>query len=238
MSDLGVRFIHNITKEYPDMIKVIIYKEPMPYVIKKTRKRDKREVSDLDYHPEVSSLKRTKTLVQDLVLCNDFDLFCTFTFNPQKIDRFNYTKCHYSMTKWLHNQHDKDPKFRYLIIPERHKSGAWHFHALISHFNGTLSDSGHKTSTGRVVYNIKGFRNGFTTAVEIDDKYAVSSYVTKYITKDFIKEFNQRRFFCSRDLIRPKKSTNSSIFRNTLPMFRKLVSESDFTETYLIFPSY
>lgn len=235
---MQVRYITNITKEYPDMIKVVIYKEPKAFVRSDFIKRKREEVDDINYVPSVSSLSRTKSLVRDLVLCNNFELFCTFTFDPKKVDSFNLTKCWSKMSTWLHHQRDNSreqgKEFKYLIIPEKHKSGRWHFHALISGYTSALKDTKLKTSTLRPIYNITSFRSGFTTAVEIDSKEAVSSYVTKYITKDFITLFNQRRFFCSRNLVRPSKTINSSIFRNTLPIFKRKVSENHETEEYML----
>ena len=232
---MQVRVVHNVTKEYPDMIKVIIYREPKVFFSGSGKKRNKLEVSE-DYIPSVSSLRRTKTMVKDIVLCNSFDLFCTFTFNPSKVNRFSLGACWHKMSVWLHHQSDRSREqgitFSYLVIPEKHKSGAWHFHALISGYVGSLHDSLHLTKSGRNIYNISSFRSGFTTAVRIDDREAVSNYVTKYITKDFVKEFNQRRFFCSRNVLRPVKKINSDIFEKTPPLFRKKVGESTETEIY------
>lgn len=226
---MQVRVISNITKVYPDMIKVVIYKEPR-YFVQSDRRVKRVDVSDCHYNPTISSLSRTKSLVQDIVLCNDFELFCTFTFSPKFVDRYDFNKCSMKMRLWLHHQRDvatsKGNDFKYLVIPEQHKDGAWHFHALLKGYSSTLKDSGLRTSSLRPIYNITSFRSGFTTATPIDSKEGVSSYVTKYITKDFIKKFNRRRFFCSRNLIRPTRELNSKIFRNTLPIFRKKIGES------------
>ena len=141
--DTEVTILRNITKVYPDMIKVIIYNEPKMFFkrVYATGERRARE----DYTPSVSSLSRTKMLVQDIVLCNDFELFCTFTFNPALVDSFNFNACRHKMSVWLHRQSDKSKQFgkefKYLIIPEQHKSGAWHFHALISGYTGSLHAS-------------------------------------------------------------------------------------------------
>lgn len=239
MANLDVRVVNNVIKVYPDMIKIIIYKEPQIYTSKKT---DKRELKDNDnYTPTVSSLNRTKTLVKDITLCNDFELFCTFTFDPKKVDSFNLHACWGKMSRWLHHQNDNShligKDFKYLIIPEQHKSGRWHFHALILGYTGSLNPSKHKTSTNRPIYNITSFRSGFTTAVYIDSKEAVSNYVTKYITKDFVKTFNQRRFFCSRDLVRPEKYINSSLFNNILPLFKRKVAENQYCVEYVAMKS-
>lgn len=232
-----VRVISNITKEYPDMIKVVIFREPRIFSEPARYKRNREEIEE-NYTPKISSLNRTKTLLKDIVLCNDFELFCTFTFNPKKIDRYNFRRCQQAMRTWLHHQRDNATRagkeFKYIIVPEQHKDGAWHFHALISGYVGSLRDSSVRTKTLRPVYNITSFRSGFTTAVEIDSKEGVSEYVTKYITKDFIQEFNQRRFFCSRNLTRPIREVNSSIFRNTLPVFRRKISSNHDSDTFAI----
>lgn len=219
------------------MIQVVIYKTPRVFNAGTGKvKRNREVVDDDDYQPSVTSLRRTKTLIKDIVLCNDFELFCTFTFDPNKVDRFNLNRCWGIMSRWLHHQRDLSPDMKYLVIPEMHKSGAWHFHALISGYKSTLKASSHSSPYGRQIYNITSYRSGFSTAVYIDDKEAVSYYVQKYITKDFVKKFNQRRFFCSRNLIRPIKSTNSPIFRNTPPLFRKKISDFGESELYYLSP--
>lgn len=237
---MQVHVINNITKVYPTMIKVVVFREPRYYIKSEYTKRDSFEVSD-DFLPQVSSLNRTKTLIRDIVLCNDFELFCTFTFDPKKVDSFSFPAVYSKMSVWLHHQRDlsrsKGNEFKYLCVPERHKSGRWHFHALISGYTSTLKDSGLKTMTLRPIYNITSFRSGFTTATPIDSAEAVSNYVAKYITKDFIKFFNKRRFFCSRNLSRPIREINSPIFSRTLPVFRKCVAQDFYCDEFVL-PSF
>lgn len=230
---MNVRIIHNITKEYPDMYKIIIYKEPQMYVEKEYSPKKHRSDEE-PYEPKGSSLYRTRTLIKDIILSNDFELFCTFTFDPTKTDRFNYNQCLSRMRIWIHHQKTKAPDLKYLFIPEQHKNGAWHFHALISNYKGTLKKTSHKSATGREVYNMTSYRSGFTTAVKIDNKDAVAHYVSKYITKSFIKKFNRKRFFCSQNLKRPIKTINSPVFSQTLPIFRRRVHEGYETDTFII----
>lgn len=227
---MQVRVIYNITKEYPQMITVKKFKEPKFYVLSEGIKRNRELIDESSYSPKVSSLYRTKSLIKDLVICNDFELFCTFTFDPKKVDSFNYNKCYSSMSGWLHHQRtlsrERGKDFKYLIVPELHKSGRWHFHALISGYTSTLKASGLVTKSLRPIYNITSFRNGFTTAVYIDSSEVVGNYVSKYITKDFIRFFNRKRFQCSRGLIRPRRTLNSSVLSDSLPIFRRCVSET------------
>lgn len=237
---LELRFVTNITKEYPDMFKIVVYKEPQPFFrtdftgIGEKKKRDRE-----DYVPAISSVRRTKTTVQDIVLCNDFDLFCTFTFDPKKIDRYNYNKCLSCMRRWFSHQRELSLKYgktlKYIVIPEQHKDGAWHFHGLMSGYSSTLKDTGLRTQSLRKIYNITSFRSGFTTAVQIDDKRAVSTYITKYISKSFIKTFNGRRFFCSQGLIRPKRELNSGLIRRLRSEFPVLVQPVAETTSQFIF---
>ena len=230
----SIKYINNCVKEYPDMFKICIYKDPIVLPINDNRiKRNKVQVDSKTYRPEISSLSRTKTLLKDIVLCNDFDLFATFTFDPQKIDSFNFIQCLSCITKFLSHQKDRSPNLQYLIVPEPHKSGRFHFHALLKNFNGTLKATNHYSSTGLMIYNITSYRSGFSTAVFIQDKVAVSEYVSKYITKDFIKMFNQRRFYCSQGLIRPNKTLNAPLLEFSLPLFKHKTFETDHTEFYI-----
>lgn len=224
------------------MIKIVVYKEPKIFTRSGGVKRPSELVDDIDYSPKISSLNRTKTLIKDIILCNDFELFCTFTFDPQKVDSFKLPLCWSVMSRWLHHQRDnsraKGVEFKYLIIPEQHKSGRWHFHALLSGYTSALKDTKLKTNTLRPIYNITSFRSGFTTATPIDSVDRVSTYVSKYITKEFVKTFNQRRFFCSRNLKRPGKSLNSPILSFIPPLFRNKVSENSETMDYIIDKSF
>lgn len=221
------------------MFKIVVYKEPKPFFRSDFTGIGQKK-SRQDYVPSISSIRRTKQTVQDIVLCNDFDLFCTFTFDPNKIDRFNYQACSSAMRRWFSHQRERSLKYgrelKYLVIPEQHKSGAWHFHALMSGYSSTLKDTGLKSYSLRPIYNITSFRLGFTTAVKIDEKAGVSSYITKYISKSFIKTFNGKRFFCSHGLKRPLKKLNSSFLRQVLkdqPLFVKCVAETP-TQFYYI----
>ena len=240
---MPVRVIDNITKVFPDMIEVKIFNKPIFYYANDNPsvKRSRSSVGD-DYEPTITSLSRTKSLVRDIVRSNSFELFCTFTFDPKKINRFSYASCFSAMSCWLHHQKDRatahNKRFEYIVVPEKHKDGAWHFHALIKGYCGSKRDSHHFTSSGRRVYNLTSYRSGFTTAVEIDDSNAVVNYITKYISKDFIKEFNQRRFTCSRGLLRPIKEVNSPRFRKSLPLSRVQIYDNGDVSLYHILPDF
>lgn len=81
-----------------------------------------------------SSINRSKRMIYDYGRSNVWDWFFTFTFDPVKtFDRFNYEECRSKVTKWFHHVRERYCKdIKYLIVPEQHESGAWHFHALVS----------------------------------------------------------------------------------------------------------
>lgn len=238
------RYISNICKTYPNMIRIEIYHEPLVILPHNSRIGKRRDLdSGTLYEPDPRSLRRSKQLVRDYVVCNQFELFCTFTFNPKKFPECsNPVSARNRMSRWLRNQKAyHSPDLKYIVIPERHKSGSIHFHALISNFNGTLRDSGHKRA-GKIIYNMTGWRLGFTTAIPIgrteEDYQKVGSYVMKYITKEMSKDFNNHRYLASRNLLKPVKTYNSDLYVKTLPLGRKKLYDTEISEVYSINPDF
>lgn len=226
------RIIYNIQKEYPNKMLVRSYNRPLIIFEHEPHRgpRHKRE----DWTPDERSVRRSHQLVSDYVICNQFDLFCTFTFDPKKFkNRENFVECVSRMTMWLHSQRTShSPDLKYLVVPEHHKDGKGiHFHALLTHYNGVLRDSGHVWHE-KPVYNISGWRWGFSTAqkIPLEDVPKVSRYVRKYITKETIAEFGRRRFLVSRNLQKPLKTYNTRSLRDCLPLGkRKLYDGGDYT---------
>lgn len=224
---MGANFVSNTIKEYPKMLRIYIYKEPLLVAERGYSDPKPKKQVDLDFEPSQRSIYRTRMLISDLVLSNEFDLFCTFTFDPKKIDRYNYSVCVMRMTRWLSSQkNNSSPDLKYLVVPERHKDGAYHFHALLANFQGKLKKTRIRQK-GREIYNLTGFRSGFSTAVKIDNREAVANYVKKYITKEMVKLFNRRRFLASRNLERPKKYKNVFGLSNYIDLAKSSFSDFD-----------
>ena len=140
--------------------------------------------------------------------CNDFTLFITFTFDPKKTkDRYSPRVVKRQMRNWLKNQQRRYGKFSYLIVPERHKDGALHFHALFAGYTGKLVDSGKKRH-GKTSYNLTGYTLGHTQASIIDDSQKAMNYLRKYITKDMPLFPGKHRYWASKGLRRPQVIDN------------------------------
>lgn len=212
--------VHSYAKIYPNMTKLFVFNHPSKVRIKGFEPREKQEPNKKDNNDPVAlidSLRRTKTRLSDIVVSNNFELFCTFTFAK---DRQNVDKLKKQMSRWLNNQQSRTGKFAYLIVPEFHKDGeSIHFHALFKDYRGELVDTGHRTKRGQKSLVIKGYTLGYSTAVEIDDIEKVGSYVKKYITKDMPQFNGKKRYWCSHGLIRPEKVQNPIAFPSDMQHF-------------------
>lgn len=220
-------FVHNIVKEYPDHLKIISYNDPYAQRISGFESTDEKDQAKYPRRKNAlvdrNSLDRTKTKLADIVLCNGFNGFATFTFNNRRTD-IDY--CKYRIHNWLNNQQHHFGRFGYVIVPEFHKDlQALHFHALFQDFTGKLNDSGIKKNNLKI-YNLN-WKNGFTTYTKIRSKKRTANYVKKYITKDMPVFSNKKRYWCSQGLKRPKVYYNLDIINN--PFIKtKLEFENNF----------
>jgi hypothetical protein len=156
-----------------------------------------------------TSLQRTKQNIIDLSKNNNWDYFVTITFDKTKIDRYDYDLITTKLSKRLQNlKYQRCPGMAYILVPELHEDGAYHFHGLFANIeNLKIVQSGLKTADGKIIFNIEDFNLGFTTATKITDTKKASFYISKYVTKDLItKTFNKKRYWCSQNLVKPKET--------------------------------
>lgn len=204
-----IHYIESFIKVYPNKKRLYIFDNPVPIAKDTTHNDNFKKLDELDRLLSANkSIERSKTRISDYALCNNFDMFATFTFSD---DRQNAYLCRQKMSKWLKNEQRNTGQFKYLIVPEYHKDGvSIHFHALLSHFNGVIEDSTIK-QRGRKIYNIESYPYGFSTVVKIDNIDKVASYIKKYITKDMINILNKKRYWCSQSLELPTIVYNPNI---------------------------
>lgn len=145
--------------------------------------------------------RRARAQLRRLALCNDFRWFVTLTIDPEKIDSYDTAAVMRRVSQWCSNQ-VKRRGLRYVLVPERHKSGRVHFHGFFSDCLEAV-DSGHKDAAGHTVYNLPGWGYGFTTAIELYGNYSAAvGYVCKYIGKDSEK-IGGRWYYSGGDLAKP-----------------------------------
>ena len=133
---------------------------------------------------------------------NYWDWFFTLTFNPEKVDSFNYEISSQKLSKWLNNMRLKCPDMKYIVVPEKHPtSGRWHFHGLFSNVSELdFKLSGKYTDNGQEIFNVGKYKLGWSTAVKLDGSFAVVGYMTKYITKKLCEiTKGKKRYWASRN---------------------------------------
>lgn len=172
--------------------------------------------------PAERSKRRAKVKINDIILCNDFDVFCTLTLNPEQIDNRDYKAIIKKLNTYLDNRVRRNG-LKYVGVPELHKKGGIHFHFLCNSSalnlvdSGTVSCKGHKKpikvatadrygipdDERQTVYNIPDWKLGFTTAIHTYGyKEQLANYVGKYISKGTDK-VGGRWYYSGGDLQRP-----------------------------------
>lgn len=151
------------------------------------------------------SVRRTKNKIYDIARCNMWEWFFTLTFNPEKVDSYDYEITSKKLSKWLNNMRMKCPEMKYIVIPELHESGRWHFHGLFANVEEMeFVDSGKRDKKGRIIYNVGNYGLGFSTATEIDDWHKACSYIAKYVTKEMCAVTAcKKRYWASRNVDMP-----------------------------------
>lgn len=166
-----------------------------------------------------NNICRARSTVAELADCNPWELFVTFTIDKEKHERYDLHKYKKDLTQFLRDYRKKtSADIKYLLVPEKHKDGAWHLHGFIhglplEHLHAfTLSEKlpariRQRLSCGTKVYTWKPYENkfGFASIEVIDSKEAAGRYILKYITEDLnrtITELNAHLFYASKGLRR------------------------------------
>lgn len=78
-----------------------------------------------------NSIERTKKLLNMLLDMNDFDWFCTLTFDNERIKRTCDEDVYSAYVKFINNIKHKFPTLKYITVLERHEDKNIHFHMVI-----------------------------------------------------------------------------------------------------------
>lgn len=188
-------------------------------------KREKGKKSEGD--DMLRSMRRARANLRRLALSNTFSHFVTLTLDPEKIDRFDGAAITKRLNQWCSNM-VKRHGLRYVIVPEQHLDGAWHFHGFFAGDgleivdSGTIKRPGVKqpkrprseaqraqwlAEGGRIVYNLPQWPYGFSTAMELHGEYAAAvAYVCKYIGKQQGQRPLGRWYYSGGALAKPEKT--------------------------------
>ena len=133
-----------------------------------------------------SSVSRLKSRVQDLILCNCWNCFVTFTLDASKRDRYS-TGSFDALTRHLkYIRQTRCPELRYMLLLERHSAGGYHGHALMYLPDWFIGEEFSLNKNGYLEWNDISYRFGFMSIKPFDGSLRACNYVTKYVTKDLI----------------------------------------------------
>ena len=259
--DLKFKEISSYAKVYPDFVKIVKYNRPIVFTNFLDRGSSAfltNEENDEENDYLQKSINRTKTRISDYVLCNNFTHFVTFTFDPKNSkvkteeNRKDLLKMSKLLMTWINSEQINHfrrhgQRFKYLIVPERHKNGAWHFHAIFEDYKNEIEDfysSKNKyltvdeiRSKNKKPKNQRGFlpryNLGRSEIAPIKDKTKMSNYIKKYITKDLINEKFKKRYWCSKNLKTPEIIENIVESSTRIPK-EYILKEYDYHKVYII----
>ena len=159
----------------------------------------------------LNNVVRARSMIEQLGACNHWQYFVTFTIDPKKYDRYDFSTFYKAFSKFVMNYRQrKGVKFQYVFVPEQHEDGAWHLHGLINglpleHLREfTLEEQlpyyiRDKLQQGQKLYEWCDFADkfGYTIVEPLRKKDRAASYITKYIGKGFSNDdrFKNARLF-------------------------------------------
>lgn len=187
---------------------------------KKGYKNSIRTLENTQHCVDVSA-SRAKNTVYKIARANKWDWFITLTFDRTMTDSSDYDLIVNRLHTYLKNLKNRScPDLKYLIVPELHADGEhYHFHGLISGCDG-LKFKLWKFDKGNPVFNVVNWKWGYTTATRIQDNNKVSSYITKYITKDVDVHLSEKnRYYHSRNCELPIEVLDVSDEQTVLDYF-------------------
>ena len=209
---------------------------------------DKRKNKNAEYNSK-GNLYRARETVRELALCNEWDWFFTATFSKDKVrDRYDLGGLHSRLAQWLRDMRKSHGwNVKWLIVPERHKDGAIHFHGLLQgsiplrDFTSAEDRNGKKRHSGYSTSSEMLAKFGFNSFGRVRSQEGVANYITKYITKSFDADNGGRhRYFASlgllRKVLRATYYNEPQYSPRSVPALRDAAIwhwESDFYDCYL-----
>lgn len=159
------------------------------------------------------SMRRARANLRRLALANNFQYFVTLTLDPQKIDRYDGAAVTKVLNRWCDNMVRRHG-LKYILVPEQHKDGAFHFHGFMVGTGLKAEDSGIRWE-GRPVYNLPQWPYGFTTAQQLYGEYtAAVGYCCKYIGKQEGQRPLGRWYYSGGALAKPEKTYTTLDYRS------------------------
>lgn len=192
------------------------------------------DILDNKKRSEIESRNRTIQNLYGIARSNKWDLFLTVTFNPQLVNSADYEEVVKKTQNWLNNLKKRvAPNMKYLLVPELHADGKkWHFHGLLADCNELTLIETNIVRNGKTVYNLGNWKYGFTEVTKVEDTRRVSSYITKYITKEVCDvTFGRKRYWASKNCIRAEQLMSHEFIDNVEDYIKQIAEDIKYIKT-------
>ena len=197
---------------------------------KKAREAGKKSQGD----DMLRSMRRARAKLRRLALANEFSYFVTLTLSPEEVDRYDAKAIMARVNRWLDNM-VRRKGLRYVLVPERHKDGAFHFHGFFSGDGLEVVDSGHHDKQGHTIFNLPQWGFGFTAAIGLYGTYSQAvGYVCKYIGKQGGERPMGRWYYSGGDLMEPQREYAVMDYRELREQFDGEAVELDIPGSKLL----
>ena len=194
--------------EKQDNIDLELKKEKIDNMFEEKKKDSNKIEVPWEQKIKEKNIIRSKLECQRLAKSNlkDWETFITLTFDPKimKASMKEITNANKRFRYFIDKVQRIKKDFKYICVPEFHKSGIVHYHLLC---NININDNKliYDQENNPKFKHVKYWNDGFTS-VEIIKKDAkkIIGYIAKYMTKDIDNRlFNRHRYFYSRNLVKP-----------------------------------
>lgn len=167
-----------------------------------------------------NNISRAKSKVLEYALCNEFEYFVTLTISKDKHNRYDLKAYYKSFSKFLNNYNYRHGvKVQYLLIPEKHKDGAWHLHGLIK---GLPQQHLKKNEHGYLDWPHYRDKFGYISLDPVRSIARVSCYITKYINKDLensVEELGAHLYYVSKGLKKAEEIKRGTLLADSIPYY-------------------
>lgn len=200
-----------IVKKYGDIVRITYMRTLRESGWEDSRKGNKK--SSVNSKKLGENITRARAKVREYALCNDWDWWCTFTLDKNLIDRYDLDGYKKKFSAFINDYNKRCPeeyKVKYLLVPEKHKDGAWHMHGFIK---GIRPNDLVVNDNGYLTWKQYARKFGYISMDKIKDSKKASSYILKYITKDLsnsVSDLGKHLYYASRGL-----ATGTEIFRGS-----------------------
>ncbi len=189
-----------------------------------------------------NNFSRARSLVLQYALCNEWDYFFTGTLDQRKFDRFDLDTYSSRLSQFIRDKRKKyQSQIQVLLVPERHKDGAWHIHGLISGLPARQLRAFTPPAPQRLIdggfLNWPDYQNtfGFCSLAPIRDPVATAFYITKYVSKDLSRrsgDVGKHLYFHSRPLKKAERASDIYFYQPDLEQY--CTQDFDFVKTGMV----